>query len=104
MPIDRNTGKSKEFLKGPQHVSNELIKLIGFKFQKQSIRIENARTSRQTRRYNRFGINHQNAKPNSVINRYSSNQHLLNKKVIPGEKTYAETMSSQQKNNIEIEI
>ena len=49
MPIDRNTGKSKgfAFLKAPPHVSDELIKPNGFEFQKQSIRIENARTSRQ---------------------------------------------------------
>ena len=48
MSIDRNTGKSKgfAFLKAPPHVSDELIKLNGFEFQKQSIRIENARTSR----------------------------------------------------------
>ena len=61
MPIDKNTRKSKgfAFLKDvsehvPQHVSDELIKLKGFQFQKQSIRIEKARTSRQTRRYNRL--------------------------------------------------
>ena len=54
MPIDRNTGKSKgfSFLKAPPHVSDELIKLNGFEFQKQSIRTENARTSRQMRNHN----------------------------------------------------
>ena len=58
MSIDKNTGKSKgfAFLKAPQHVPNELIKLNGFEFQKQSIRIENVRTSRKTRRYNRFTV------------------------------------------------
>ena len=67
MPIDRNTGKSKgfAFLKAPPHVSDELIKLNGFEFQKQSIRIENARTSRQMRHHNRFSINQQNARLNS---------------------------------------
>ena len=46
MPIDRNAGKSKgfAFLEAPPHVSYELIKINGFEFQKQSIRIENART------------------------------------------------------------
>ena len=65
MPIDRNTGKSKgfAFLKAPPHISGELIKLNGFEFQKQSIRIENTRTSR-TRHHNRFSINQQNARPN----------------------------------------
>ena len=71
MPIDKNPEKSKgfAFLKVPQHVSDEVIKLNGFEFQKQSVRIENARTSRQMRRYNRFSINQQNARPNPVINR-----------------------------------
>ena len=47
-PIDRNTGKPKGFAfwKVPPHVSDELIKFNGFEFQKQSIRIENARTPR----------------------------------------------------------
>ena len=96
MPNDRNTGKSKgfAFLKAPPHVSDELMKLNGFEFQKQSIRIENARTSRQMRHHHRFSINQQNTRPNSVINRDSSNQHIFNRKVIPGEKKFAETMSS----------
>ena len=96
MLIDRNTGKSKgfAFLKAPLHVSDELIKLNGFEFQKQTIRIENAQTSRQMRHHNRFSINQQNARPNSCINRDSSNQHIFKSKVIPGEKTFAETMSS----------
>ena len=79
-------------MKAPPHVSDELIKLNGFEFQKQSIRIENARTSRQMRHHNRFSINQQNARPSSVINRDSSNQHIFKRKVIPGEKTFAETM------------
>ena len=78
----------------PQHVSDELIKLNSFQFQKQSIRIKKTRTSRQTRHYNRFSINQQNTRPNSVINGDSSNQHLFNRKVVREEKTYAETMSS----------
>ena len=88
MLIDRNSGKSKgfAFLKAPQHVSDELIKLNGFEFQKQSIRIENARTSRQMRHHNGFSINQQNVRPNSVINSNSSNQHIFNRKVISGEK------------------
>ena len=96
MPIDKNTEKSKgfSFLKAPQHVSDELIKRNGFEFQKQSIGIENARTSRKKRRYNRFSINQQNARPNSVIKIDSSNQHLSNRKVIRGAKMYAETMPS----------
>ena len=79
MSFDRNTGKSKvfAFLKVPPHVSDELIKLNGFEFQKQGIRIEKAQTSRQMRHYNRFSINQRNAKPNSVINRDSSNQHIF---------------------------
>ena len=94
MPIDRNTGKSEgfAFLKAPPHVSDELIKLNSFEFQKQSIRIENARASRQMRHYNRFSINQQNAKLNSCINKDSSSQHIFKRKVIPGEKTFAETM------------
>ena len=77
MPIDRNTGKSKEFafLKAPPHVPDKFIKLNGFKFQKQCIGIENARTSRQMLHHNRFSINQQNVRPHSVINRDSSNQH-----------------------------
>ena len=45
VPTDRNTGKSKRFafLKAPPHVSDELIKLNGFEFQKQIIRMEDAR-------------------------------------------------------------
>ena len=96
MSIDRNIGKSKgfAFLKAPPHVSDELIKLNGFEFQKQSIRIENAEISKQMKYRNRFSINQQNARPNSVINRDSSNQHIFKRKVIPGEKMFAETMSS----------
>ena len=96
MPIDRNAGKSKRyaFLKVPPQVSDELIKLNDFEFQKQSFGIENARTSRQMRHHHRFSINQQNTRPNSVINRDSSNQHIFNRKVIPGEKTFAEIMSS----------
>ena len=79
MLIDRNTRKSKGFAfsKAPPHVSDELIKLNGFEFQKQGIRIEKAQTSRQMRHYNRFSINQQNARPNSVIIRDSSNQHIF---------------------------
>ena len=89
IPIDRNTEKSKgfAFLKASPHVSDELVKLNGFEFQKQSIRTENARTSR-------LSINQQNARPNSVLNRDSSNQYIFNRTVIPGIKTFAETMSS----------
>ena len=81
-------------MKAPSHVSDELIKLNGFECQTQSIRIENTRTSRQTRHHNRFSINQQNTRPNSVINRDSSNRHIFNRKVLPGEKMFAETMSS----------
>ena len=81
-------------MKAPPHVSDELIKLNGFEFHKQSIRIENARISRQMLHHNRFSLNQQNATPNSAINRDSSNQHIFGRKVIPGEKTFAETMSS----------
>ena len=94
MPIDRNTGKSKRFAFLKAHISDESIKLNGFESQKQNIRIENARTSRQMRHHTRFSINQQNTRPNSVINRDSSNQHIFNRKVIPGEKTFTETMSS----------
>ena len=64
---NRNNGKSKgfAFLKAPLHVSDELIKLNGFETQKQSIRIEKARISRQMRHHNKFSINQQNARPNS---------------------------------------
>ena len=81
-------------MKVPQHESDKFIKLNGFEFQTQSIRIENTRTSRQTWRHNRFRINQQNARPISVINRDPSNQNLFNRNVIPGEKMYAETMPS----------
>ena len=43
---------------------------------------------------NRFSINKQNTRPNSVINRDFSNQHIFKTKVIPGEKSFAETRSS----------
>ena len=46
------------------------------------------------RHHNRFSINQQNARPNSGINRDSSNQHIFKSKVIPGEKIFAETMPS----------
>ena len=46
--------------------------------------------------HNRFGIYQQNARPTSVIKRDSSNQHIFNRKAIPGEKTLAETMSSSK--------
>ena len=50
VPTDKNSRKSNRFafLKVPQRVSDELIKLDGFGFHKQNIRIENAQTSRQT--------------------------------------------------------
>ena len=81
-------------MNAPPHVSDELIKLNGFEFQKRSIRIENVQTSRQMRHHNKFSTNQQNTRPNSVLNRGSSNQHIFNRKVIPGEKKFAETMSS----------
>ena len=80
-------------MKAPLHVSDGLIKLKGFQFQKQSIRIENARTSRQIRHHSRFSINQQKARPNSVINRDSSNQYIFKRKIIPGERTFVQTMS-----------
>ena len=46
------------------------------------------------RHHNRFSINQQNARPNFVINRDCSNQNIFKRKVIPGEQTFAETMSS----------
>ena len=42
---------------------------------------------------NRFSINQQNSRPNSVLNRDSSNQHIFNRKVVPGEKRFTETLS-----------
>ena len=50
MPLDKNTGKSKgfAFLNVPQHVYNELVKLNGIEFQNHFIRIEEARTNKQT--------------------------------------------------------
>ena len=81
-------------MKAPSHVSDELIKLNGFECQTQSIRIENTRTSRQTRHHNRFSINQQNTRPNSAINRDSSKQHIFNRKVTPGVNSFAETKSS----------
>ena len=71
-------------------INSETFKNI----QKQSIRIENARTSRQMRHHNRFSINQQNARLNSCINKDSSSQHIFKRKVIRGEKTFAETISS----------
>ena len=73
-------------MKAPPHASDGLIKLNGFEFQKGIIKIENARASRKMRHHNRFSINQQNTGPNSVINRDSSNQHILNREVIPGVK------------------
>ena len=81
-------------MKAPPHVSDKLIKLSGSEFQKQSIGIENARTSRQMWHHNRFSINQQNARPNSVINRDSSNQHIFNSKVVPRGKTFEGPFSS----------
>ena len=51
MPLDKNTGKSKRFafLNVPQHVYNKLVKLNGIEFQNHFIRIEEARTTKQTR-------------------------------------------------------
>ena len=50
MPLDKNTGKSKgfAFINVPQHVYNELVKLNGIEFQNHFIRIEEARTNKQT--------------------------------------------------------
>ena len=50
MPLDKNTGKWKEFvfLNVPQHVYDELEKLNGIEFQNHFIRIEKARTTKQT--------------------------------------------------------
>ena len=73
-------------MKAPPHASDGLIKFNGFEFQKGTIKIENVRISRQMRHHNRFSINQQNSGLNSVINRDSSNHHILNRKVIPGEK------------------
>ena len=76
------------------YVSDELIKLNGFELQKQCIRIQNAwKYARQMRDQNRFSINQQNSRPNSVLNRDSSNQHIFNRKVVPGEKRFTETLS-----------
>ena len=51
MPSDKNTGKSKKFafLIVPQHVYHELVKFSGIEFQNHFIRIEEARTTKQTR-------------------------------------------------------
>ena len=65
MPLDKNTGKSKgfAFLNVPQHVYNELVKLNGIEFQNHFIRIEEARTTKQTRG---VPLNKQN-RPNPTI-------------------------------------
>ena len=76
------------------YVFDELIKLNGFELQKQCIRIQNAwKYARQMQDQNRFSINQQNSRPNSVLNRDSSNQHIFNRKVVPGEKRFTETLS-----------
>ena len=76
------------------YVSDKLIKLNGFELQKQCIRIQNAwKYARQMQDQNRFSINQQNSRPNSVLNRDSSNQHIFNRKVVPGEKRFTETLS-----------
>ena len=51
MPLDKNTAKWKGFvfLNVPQHVYDELEKLNGIEFQSHFIRIEKARTTKQTR-------------------------------------------------------
>ena len=65
MPLDENTGKSKgfAFLNVPQHIYNELEKLNGIEFQNHFIRIEEARTTKQTRG---VPLNKQN-RPNPTI-------------------------------------
>ena len=65
MPLNKNTGKSKGFasLNVPQHVYNELVKLNGIEFQNHCIRIEEARTTKQTRG---VPLNKQN-RPNPTI-------------------------------------
>ena len=51
------------------------------------------------RHHHRFSINQQNTRPNSVINIDSSNQHIFNRKVIPGEKAFAGTMSTSMRSS-----
>ena len=65
MPLEKNTGKSKglPFLNVPQHIYNELVQLDGTEFQNHFIRIEEARTTKQTRG---VPLNKQN-RPNPTI-------------------------------------
>ena len=52
IPLEKNTGKSKGFvfLKVPQHVYNELVKLNSIEFQNHLMEIEKASPAKQTRR------------------------------------------------------
>ena len=52
IPLEKNTGKSKGFvfLKVPQHVYNELVKLNSIEFQNHLMETEKARPAKQTRR------------------------------------------------------
>ena len=68
-------------------------------FKNEVLELRTSRTSRQMRHHHRFSINQQNTRPNSVINIDSSNQHIFNKKVIPGERAFAETMLSSMRSS-----
>ena len=98
LPTNEKTGKSRgfAFISCPDHVWNTLIKLNGIDFLEICIIVEEARSTRS--RVNQGATNSVTRRPQGVVNQCSENQNVCFKpSVVPGNRSYAETVQSLRK-------
>ena len=84
------------FISCPEHVCNELIKLNGSDFLETCIIVEEATSIRS--RVNQGAKNSVTRRPQVVVNQFPENQDVYFKpSVIPGNRSYTETVQSLRK-------
>ena len=95
LPVNEKTGKSRgfAFISCPDHVCNELI---GINFLESCIIVEEATSTRS--RVNQGATNSVTRRPQVVVNQFPENQDVYFKpSVIPGNRSYTETVQSLRK-------
>ena len=100
MPMDKNTGKSKSFafLTIPSHISDEVKKLNGIKFQNRQIKIQDAKTRAVPVSPNK----NKHQRPQLVTNKIPEKQHSFStkSKYAPEKKPTSPSHKKSSKENI----
>ena len=87
-PINNKTGKFKgfAFIRGPAHITDELIKLDGIEYHDNELRVEDATSTRKRTSNN---ISNKSRRPSVVVNNHPENQHTYGRKSSASESKFS---------------